>query len=87
MGPLEILGIGSALLTLSVYIANQYHRLSADSVLYDVANLAASSGLFYYAYVQDVVPFMMTNLVWGTVAGIDVVRYLIKGKGLKRRRR
>ena len=87
MASIEILGILSALLTLSVYIANQYHRLSADSVWYDFANVLASIGLFYYAYVQDVVPFMMTNIVWGGVAGIDVLKYLLKWKGLKRRRK
>ena len=78
MSPLELLGIGSALLTLSAFIANEYGWLSNDDFLYDFINLISGSGLFFYAYLSGVVPFMITNSVWALVSGIDVVKHLLK---------
>ncbi len=85
MDSVEILGIASALLALSAFVANEYGKLRAEIFLYDFLNMVASIGLFYYAYAEWVVPFMLTNFVWGTVAGIDVVKYLLGKKGLKKR--
>jgi hypothetical protein len=87
MSPLEILGVLSALMTLSAFVANEWGKLDAESILYDVLNFLAAIGLFTYAYHLSAIPFMLTNAVWGLVSGVDVVRYLIKGKGLKRRRK
>ncbi len=87
MSPIELLGIFSALMTLSAFVANEWGKLSAESILYDVLNFLAAIGLFAYAYHLDAIPFMLTNAVWGIVSGIDVARYLVKGKGLKKRRR
>ena len=87
MSSIEILGILSAVLTLSVYIANQYGKLNVNNFWYDFANFISSIGLFAYAYSLDAVPFLITNTVWGLVSGIDVAKYLLKRKGLKRRRK
>jgi fluoride ion exporter CrcB/FEX len=87
MSPLEILGVLSALMTLSAFVANEWEKLSADSILYDAMNFIASIGLFSYAYHLGAVPFMLTNTVWGIVSGADVLRYLLKRKGLKKRRK
>jgi hypothetical protein len=62
-------------------------KLNTESFLYDLLNFLAAIGLFIYAYHFDALPFMLTNAVWGLVSGIDVVRYLAKGRGLKRRRK
>lgn len=87
MSAIEILGVLSALMTLSAFVANEWGKLSAESVLYDLLNFVAAVGLFAYAYHIGAIPFMLTNAVWGIVSGVDVVRYLAKGRGLKRRRK
>lgn len=86
MDSIEILGILSALLILFVFIANEYGQVSSESIWYDLINLIGGLGLLIYAYVQGVVPFMLTNGVWALVSGIDVAKYLYKRKGLKKRR-
>ena len=78
MSPLEILGISSAFLALTAFIASQYHFLTSESFLYDFLNLLSGVGLFIYAYHIGVLPFMLTNGVWALVSGLDVVRYLWK---------
>lgn len=85
MNSIEILGILSAGLILFVFIALEYGEINTESVWFDLANLLGGVGLFIYAYVQGVVPFMLTNGVWALVSGIDVVKYLLKRKGLKKR--
>jgi len=87
MDGLEIIAIASAVLTLSVYVANQYGELSVNNFWYDLANLVSSIGLFSYALSLGIIPFILTNAVWGLVSGIDVAKYLLKRKGLKKRQR
>ena len=85
MEAIEILGILSALLALSAFIANEWGKLRAESFAYDLMNFVASAGLLIYAYSAGVVPFIITNAVWALVSGIDVAKYLLRRKGLKRR--
>lgn len=87
MDGFELLGIISAIITLAAFIANEYNALSAESFLYDALNFVSALGLLIYAVHTGVVPFILTNAVWGLVSGIDVVRYLLKRNGLKRRRK
>lgn len=84
MDPIEILGIGSALLALFAFVGNQYHKLKDTSFTYDFLNMISGIGLFIYAYVLGAVPFMITNTVWTIVSGIDVAKY-IRRKWLKKR--
>lgn len=84
MSPVEILGILSAALLLAAFAANQYGALPSDDIRYDLFNALAAAGLFAYAYHLGAVPFMITNAVWGLVAGIDVIKGLSGGGGLKR---
>ena len=84
MNNLEILGIISALLTLSAFIMNQYGMLGNEDIRYDAMNMFAGLGLVLYAVSIHAVPFMLTNTVWALVSGIDVVKYFLrKGKGVK----
>jgi hypothetical protein len=87
MGIFEIVGICSAVMTLTAFVANEYGVLSADSITYDLLNFLSSIGLLAYAIHTGVVPFVLTNTVWGLVSGIDVAKYLLRPKGLKRRRK
>ena len=85
MDSMEILGIASALLALYAFVANEYGALKADNFWYDFINIVSGIGLFIYAYYQGVIPFMLTNSVWALVSGIDVVKYLQRKGGLKKR--
>lgn len=84
---MELLGILSALLTLSAFVANQYGWVRNDSIWYDSANLLSGIGLFIYAYSLGSVPFMLTNSVWSLVSGIDVLKYFFGRRPKKRRPR
>ena len=85
MSSLEILGIGSALLALVAFVGNEYGKMRAESFWYDALNFLSAAGLFVYAYTEGVIPFMITNSVWALVSGMDVVKYLAKHKGLKKK--
>ncbi len=84
MTALEILGIFSALLTLSAFIMNQYGYLDKDDIRYDTLNMFAGLGLVSYAISIHGIPFILTNSVWAIISGIDVAKYLVrKGRGVK----
>ena len=85
MSPIEILGIGSALLALLAFVGNEYGFMRATSFWYDALNFLTAIGLLIYAADQNVIPFMLTNSVWALVSGIDVAKYLLKGRRLKKR--
>ena len=87
MDSLELLGILSAFLALAAFVSNEYGKLTNESFLYDLLNLLAGTGLVIYAFSIHAVPFIITNSVWALVSGIDVVKYLWKGKGRTRRRK
>jgi hypothetical protein len=78
MNALEIIGIVSALLTLSAFIMNQYGILRNDDIRYDMMNMFSGIGLVIYAVSIHGVPFILTNSVWAIISGIDVVKYFLK---------
>ena len=87
MQPMEILGIGSALLALVAFAGNEYHFMRANSFWYDALNFLSALGLFIYAYQEWVVPFMITNSAWAFVSGVDILRYFRDSPRLKKRRK
>ena len=84
MDSLELLGIGSALLALTAFVGNQYGKLKNDSIWYDGLNFLSGLGLVVYATYAGVIPFIITNTVWALISGVDVVRYFLRGKRLKK---
>lgn len=86
MSNIEILGVFSALLALSAFVANEYGKLTAESLWYDLINLISAVGLGFYAYSIGAIPFIITNSVWGLVSGIDVIKYLFGTSKHHRRR-
>jgi hypothetical protein len=84
---IDIIGIGSAALTLTAFVGNEWGKLDTEGFAYDLMNFLAAIGLFAYAHDADVLPFMIVNAVWGLVSGADVVKHLLGRKGLKRRRK
>ena len=86
MSGIEILGISSALVTLSAFVANELGYLTTEDFSYDFLNMISSMGLFAYAYSTGVVPFMLTNSVWFLVSATDVVRYIFRSRKHRRRK-
>ncbi len=80
MQPIEILGIGAALLALLAFAGNEWRFMPARGFWYDALNFLSALGLLTYAYTQNVIPFMITNSVWALVSGIDVLRHLLKNR-------
>lgn len=80
MESIEILGIASAGLLLFAFVANEWGKLSSESIWYDLLNFLSALGLFAYAYHLGAVPFMITNAVWGLVSGVDVVKDVLRLK-------
>ncbi len=87
MDGLQLLGILSAFMALAAFVSNEYGKLTNESFLYDLLNFLAGMGLVIYALSISAIPFIITNSVWALVSGIDVLKYILKGKGRKRRHR
>ena len=78
MTSIEILGILSAMLALFAFVANQYHKLNDDNVWYDLLNFLAGCGLIVYALSIPALPFVLRDVVWALVSGIDLIKYARK---------
>jgi len=77
-----VIGSFGAFLVLFAFVQNQRNAWGNDSFKYDFLNALGSLFLFVYAIYTASIPFIVTNLVWGTLSFIDVV----KGKkGQKRK--
>ncbi|MEK7132624.1 MAG: hypothetical protein AAB830_01085 [Patescibacteria group bacterium] len=86
MTNIEGLGIASAFLTLSAFVANEYGKLTTESFWYDFINFVSAVGLGFYAYSIGAIPFIITNSVWGLVSGIDVIKYIFGMRNHRRHR-
>ncbi|MDO8481509.1 MAG: hypothetical protein Q7S75_00285 [bacterium] len=75
---IEILGLISALLALSAFVANERDILKNDNVWYDLLNFLAGLGLVIYALSIHALPFVLVNGAWAVVSGIDLVKYACK---------
>ena len=74
MDPIELLGFLSACLALVGFVGNEYGRLQANTVVYDVLNFGSAVGLFIYALAIHGWPFVLTNIVWATVSFLDLAK-------------
>lgn len=73
-----VIGVAGAVLTLVAFVLNQAGKLDEKHVAYDAMNLISSGMLLVYALHSTLIPFIITNLVWGAVSAFDVVRFLVK---------
>jgi hypothetical protein len=86
MSSLEMVGILSALLALVAFVANEYHIWENDNIWYDFINFISGVGLLYFAVKTNAVPFIITNIVWAVVSGIDVIKYLLGYRKVPKKR-
>jgi hypothetical protein len=64
-----IFGTIGAILLLSAYFLELFEHIPPENKWFLLANIAASSFLFYYSYLLDNTVFMIINGVWvlGTI--------------------
>ena len=67
-----IIGVLGATIILVLFILEQSHKISNDSILYDVGNFIGSVLLVIYAYLLSSVPFLILNLVWAVFSLKDI---------------
>ncbi len=73
-----IIGTFGAGIVLVAFFLNQAHRLSQDSLSYDVLNLLGSSLLVLYALLLGSTPFLVLNGIWCLVSLRDVGVHILK---------
>jgi len=80
-----ILGVLGACITLTAFVLNQFGKLDEKQFSYDLLNLVSSLMLLTYALNSMVIPFIITNVVWGLVSLRDVVLYLLRKEPRKKK--
>ena len=68
MDTTTLIGSTGAAIILIAFFLNQTHKLSQDSLKYDVSNLIGSGLLVIYAVLLSSVPFAILNGVWFLVS-------------------
>lgn len=63
-----LIGISGAAIILIFFLLNQLHRLSSDSLVYDIANFIGGLLLAIYAILISSTPFIILNGVWTLVS-------------------
>lgn len=74
---LTIIGVIGGIIVLIMFALNNLKKISNESPLYDFMNFVGSAFLVIYAIWLGSVPYLIINLVWGTVSLVDVIKYLI----------
>jgi hypothetical protein len=69
-----IIGSIGAFCVLFAFVQNQRNAWGNDSFKYDFLNALGSLFLLIYAIYTVSIPFIVTNLVWGTLSVIDVIK-------------
>jgi hypothetical protein len=70
------MGIAGMLLILGGFLLIQTHRVTADSLLYDVLNFVGSALLVVYGIAGGVWPFVALNGVFALYSLYDIVKDL-----------
>lgn len=75
------LWIGSVGVTLLLvaFALNILEKLSEQSRIYLSLNIIGSLAAGWYAYIGDIIPFLILELVWATVALIRLAAVVKKG--------
>ena len=75
-----IIGVLGAATILVFFILEQSHKISNDSLLYDVGNFIGSVLLVIYGFLLNSIPFIILNLVWAIFSLKDIIVDLRKTK-------
>ncbi len=67
-----LIGISGAAIILIFFLLNQTHKISSDSLSYDIANFIGALLLLIYAVLLSSLPFAILNGVWALVSLRDI---------------
>lgn len=73
-----IMGSAGATLILIAFFLNQIHKISNDSLIYDIMNFVGGAILLTYAILLSSAPFAVLNAVWAGVSLRDIFSDLKK---------
>lgn len=73
------IGSGGVTLLLIAFALNLLNKLSEHSKIYLSLNVIGSLAAGWYAYVGDIIPFLILELVWATVALVRLLSVIKKG--------
>ena len=79
-------GLLGMILILVAFFLSQNHKLSTDSLTYDLLNFTGSVFLVIYGVTGKAWPFVILNTVWGLVSLRDVILDLMPKKPLRLRK-
>lgn len=79
MDSVTLIGFVGAAFILIAFFLNQAHKLSRDSLTYDVINFLGGGLLLIYAVLLSSLPFIILNGVWVLISLKDIF-IDIKGK-------
>ena len=68
-----LIGSAGALILLLVFFLNESHKISQDSLSYDLLNFIGAVLLASYAFILKSTPFLFLNSIWALVALRDIV--------------
>lgn len=68
-----LIGSAGATIILVAFLLNQAHKISQDSLNYDLLNLVGSGLLVVYAVLLSSIPFFLLNCVWFLSSSRDVI--------------
>lgn len=67
------IGATGAAIILIFFILNELHKISNDSLWYDVGNFLGSFLLLVYAYLLGSIPFLILNTVWAAFSLKEII--------------
>jgi hypothetical protein len=65
--------IGMSFILLAFILDEFVKKFNQDTIQYNLLNILGSSLLAYYAFVNEVWPFLILNLLWFLVAGYKLI--------------
>ena len=74
-----VTGIVGMFFILLAFILDEFYKwCRQDTVLYNSMNIVGSGLLSYYAFISNVWPFLILNMVWFVVAVVKLVEIVKK---------
>lgn len=73
MDPFMLLGVAGMIIILAAFLMINAHKLTADSLTYDVLNFVGSTLLVISAYAERIWPFAILNAVFMVYSLKDIL--------------
>lgn len=74
--PFEIIGITGLLVLLASFALNHWKKITVNGFRYNAGNFLGAAMLGTYAYSIQSIPFILLEIVWGSIAFYFLVKRL-----------